>query len=233
MADEHELDDLNPFDLLDLESARLDMFMSSLPEDAWYGPTRCAGWTVRDLLAHLSGIEEYNHACLDDGVEELLGRAQATGVADMDAFNAWGVDLRRRVPTRDLLKRWRDDNAAWRRHLRMRGRDGRLTTADGWYPVGLYTFYMASEYATHADDIRAPVGSDERADRTAWRYRFTRYALEENERPVRIESRGGANLVVVGERQVVLTDEDVVEGAVGRLRGEIPDRVLAALVCLA
>jgi uncharacterized protein (TIGR03083 family) len=233
-ADPHVLDDLDPFDLLDVESARLDAYLSWLPAETWAAPTRCAGWSVRDLLGHLATLEEYNRACLDDTVGALVARAYEEGVADMDSFNAWGVKSRAGVPAGAVLAQWRTDNVSYRRRARDRGRHGWLTTAAGAYPVGLQVFYVASEYATHADDLEAPVGPDEEAARVAWRARFTRFALEEYERPVRVAWRDGQNLVQAAGEEVVLSDARLVEAAVGRVsRHEVPPRILAALTCLA
>ncbi|MGH8868061.1 MAG: maleylpyruvate isomerase family mycothiol-dependent enzyme [Actinomycetes bacterium] len=233
-ADAHVLDDLDPFDLLDLESARLDAYLSWLSPESWSHSTRCASWTVRDVLAHLASLEEYNRSCLDDTVGALVARAYEAGVADMDGFNAWGIKQREHLSSHDLLTRWRADNVSYRRRARDRGRDGWLSTAAGSYPVGLQVFYLASEYATHADDVGAPVGPEEQAERTWWRARFTRYAVREYERPARIYWRDGQNLVQANGEEVVLSDAQLVEAAVGRLsRYEVSPRILSALICLA
>ena len=59
------------------------------------------------------------------------------------------------------------------------GRDAPLTTAAGPYPAGLQAFHYSSEYATHADDVAAPVAAGEELGRTAWRVSFGRFALTE------------------------------------------------------
>ena len=60
---------LNQFGIFDVEAARLDHFFSGLDEAGWKRPSRCPGWTVRDVLSHLAGEELYNHACLNGDIE--------------------------------------------------------------------------------------------------------------------------------------------------------------------
>jgi mycothiol maleylpyruvate isomerase-like protein len=54
VADGRELAGLDPFALLDGEAERLDAFFSGLGESGWNRASRCAGWTVRDVLGHLT-----------------------------------------------------------------------------------------------------------------------------------------------------------------------------------
>jgi uncharacterized protein (TIGR03083 family) len=65
MTDDRELAGLDPFALLDTEAGRLDAFLSGLGEAGWQRASRCAGWTVRDVLGHLAAGEDYHRACLD------------------------------------------------------------------------------------------------------------------------------------------------------------------------
>lgn len=235
VANQGELSDLDPFDLMDIESTRLDIFLCSLPGDAWSRGTRCAGWDVTQLLAHLATVEEYSLACLDDSVDELLARARDEGAEDMDAFNEWGVRARRGVPPQQLRERWRADNAEVRRRMRWRGRSGTISTSGGWYPAGLQGFYLAVEYATHADDIGAPVGVDERPGRTHWRARFTRFALAESGSPITLLVGSRGNSVRYHGEEAVLTDEDLVDAGTGRLSAsdDLPQALCRELVCLA
>ncbi|HUF84686.1 MAG TPA: maleylpyruvate isomerase N-terminal domain-containing protein, partial [Acidimicrobiia bacterium] len=67
--DDSELAGLDPYELLAAEGDRLAPFFSTLPEDGWARPTRCEGWSVRDMLAHLAATEQYHRACLDDALD--------------------------------------------------------------------------------------------------------------------------------------------------------------------
>jgi mycothiol maleylpyruvate isomerase-like protein len=60
MVDDHDLIGLDPFAILDLEALRLDAFFSSLKDSGWTRASRCANWTVRDVLGHLLSGEDYH-----------------------------------------------------------------------------------------------------------------------------------------------------------------------------
>jgi hypothetical protein len=78
-------------------------------------------------------------------------------------------------------------------------------------------FHVASEYATHADDLSIAIGEAERADRTAWRLQISLFALEENEKPAQLAREGATWNVRAGDKQVTLTDAELVEAVTGRL----------------
>ena len=99
-----EMAGLDPFDLLDDETLRVDRFYSALVGDQWLAPTRCSDWNRLQLLAHLAAIEDYTRAGLAERVTDLMTAAPSTG---MDELNRWGVDQRAdRSPAR-LLEEWR------------------------------------------------------------------------------------------------------------------------------
>lgn len=102
-------------------------------------------------------------AGLDGTVAHLFARASAEGVTDLDAVNGWGVLPRASRPASDLLAQWRVENQAWRREIRARGRDGSTDSLVGPYPSWQQAFYLAQEYATHADDLNCPVDAGETA----------------------------------------------------------------------
>ena len=53
--------------------------------------TRCAGWSMRDLLAHLAASEDYNQACLDGTVQQFLADVGAKGAVDLASANEIGI----------------------------------------------------------------------------------------------------------------------------------------------
>jgi uncharacterized protein (TIGR03083 family) len=215
MIEKPELDDLNPFDLLDAESALVERHFLASPD--WSRPSRCEGWTTRDMLSHLAGVEDYNRACLDDDLKTLFARAGEHGATDLDSFNAWLVELYGVRPAEEVIEQWRAANAAFRAEMRARGRDGSMATSVGPYPVGLQAFHLAMEYATHADDIGATVDAGDSEGRRAWRVRFARFAIAELEKPVEIGAGGGRNVVRAGGEQAELDDDELVEASQGRL----------------
>ncbi|MBX6169563.1 MAG: maleylpyruvate isomerase family mycothiol-dependent enzyme [Thermobispora bispora] len=231
-----ELAGLDPFDIFDTEAARLDRFFSSLDENGWNRPSRCDGWKVRDVLAHLAGEELYNHACLDDDIDgffEMLDREGVRG--GFDGFNEWCVRKRQSLPVEQVLDEWRARNGETRARMRALGRDAMLHTSAGPYPAGLQTFHYDSEYATHADDVRAPVTPDEAGDRTDWRVRVGMFVLEEQGRAVHAERACGRVRVRVDDLTADLYPEEFVEATIGRLPAGHPldPRIRDALRCLA
>lgn len=214
-AEESELEGLDPFDLLDVEGTRVERHFRGGPD--WDRPSRCAGWTTRDMLSHLAGVEEYNRACLDDDLAALFKRAGEHGATDVDSFNALLVAHHGARDTDELIDEWSAANAAFRAEMRARGRHGSMATFVGAYPVWLQAFHLAQEYATHADDVGAPVDASERPGRTGWRARFARFVLTELDKPVDVESAGGRHRVRASDEEAELTDEELVEASQGRL----------------
>jgi uncharacterized protein (TIGR03083 family) len=228
------LDDLDPFALFDTEAERLDGYFASLDDAAWLRPSRCAGWTVRDVLAHLAGQEAYNHACLDDDLKGLSARMESEGIVSVADFNDWTVRTRRDRPVAEVLEEWRTENGDTRRRVRTLGRDAMLPTMSGPYPVGLQVLHYASEYATHGDDVGVPDGAD--PARIRWRARFGVFALTERAAPVAVEQDGdGDYRVQTAGARATLTPPEFVSATVGRLPAGHPidPRLREALRCLA
>lgn len=221
MALPAELQGLDPFALLDAESLRLERFFAGLDAGAWERPTRCEGWRVRDLLAHLAGGEEYNHACLAGDPQAFVAPLLEQGLQGLDEMNDWMVRQREDLPVAQVLDEWRAASAETRAGLRALGVDGTLETMVGPYPAGLQAFHLAMEAATHADDAGVPVAGDEEPDRTAWRARVVRWGLRhEHEPPVEVAAGDGVNRLELDGQTLSLSDAELVEAAVARLPGD-------------
>lgn len=221
MPDEAELEAFNPFDLLDEECARLYRFFAGGPD--WARPSRCAGWSTRDMVSHVMGVEQYNRACLDGTVADLIEEAGNAGALDVEAFNAWMIARHGAEPTADLLARWRAANLEFRTEMRARGRHGSVDSSIGTYPSWLQAFHLAAEYATHADDIGVPVDEPERSARTAWRVVFGRFVLAENDNAVTVETEApGRVRVRAGADKAELSDAEFVDATQARLPPDHP-----------
>ena len=164
MTDDRELAGLDPFALLDTEAGRLDAFLAGLGESGWTRASRCAGWTVRDVLGHLAWGEDYHRACLDGTVAAFLASFAGRGGTDLDSVNALGVADYSALSPAQVLARWRAASAASRRRFRERA-DGVVDTSAGDYPCRWQAVHVAAELATHADDIGVPVTHGEHAER--------------------------------------------------------------------
>ncbi|MEU6719928.1 maleylpyruvate isomerase family mycothiol-dependent enzyme [Nonomuraea sp. NPDC046802] len=229
------LKDFDPFGIFDAEAARLDRFFAGLDDAGWRRPSRCEGWSVRDVLAHLAGEELYNHACLDGTVPELMSLLATEGVSGFNDFNDWCVRRRRDLPVEQVLEEWRSKNAETRRRMRELGRGALLDTMAGPYPVGLQAFHYDSEYATHADDVGAPVAEKEADDRTLWRVAVGRFVLVEQQAKVQVEQTADEIWVAVDGSSASLSYPEFVEATVGRLPDShgVEPRIASALRCLA
>jgi uncharacterized protein (TIGR03083 family) len=226
---------LDPFAIFDAEAARLDAYFSGLTGPDWDHPSRCEGWSVRDVLAHLAGEEQYNHACLDDDLDSLFASLEDEGITEVIGFNELCVRQRRDLPVGEVLEEWRRENGDTRRRMRERGVDGTVSTMIGPYPAGAQTFHYCSEYATHADDVDVPVEPGEEPARTAWRSRVGLFALDEQDSPVRVEEIAGGFRVELEGRAAELSAADFVDATTSRLTLDhtLDPDLRAALVCLA
>ena len=156
MVDDADLHGLDPYDLMDGEAARLDRFFVGLDAKAWSQPSRCADWSVRDVLAHLLSSEQYNAACLDGSVAELLAAMGARGATDLPSANELGIRELDDRSTKQLIDQWRTANAQTREGFRERDA-GDIDSSVGAYPARWQAFHLAFELATHADDVGVPV----------------------------------------------------------------------------
>jgi uncharacterized protein (TIGR03083 family) len=221
MPDDAVLEGLDPYDLMDAEAARLDAYFTGLDEAAWARASACSGWTTQDMLAHLAASEEYNHACLDDAVPAFLEGLGKRGVTDLDSFNAVGVAERSGRSSDELLAEWRQ--TCGRTIGELRARDGaEIPTMVGPYPVRWQAFHLASELATHADDVGVPVSAGEAEERRDWRRRFALFVLSEAKPDVEVSTTEGGTHVSAGGDEAVLTDDELIAATNGRLPADNP-----------
>lgn len=128
-----------------------------LPAGAWDLPTDCPGWTVRDQLSHVIGIER-----------ELLGEAPPPAAParphvknDFGTRNEAWVDARRDRPGPDVLREFREVTA--RRLDVLDSLPPAAFDEIGWSPVGQvpYRVFMevrAFDSWVHEQDVRRAVG---------------------------------------------------------------------------
>ncbi|MCI0344809.1 MAG: maleylpyruvate isomerase N-terminal domain-containing protein, partial [Chloroflexi bacterium] len=175
------------------------------------------GWSYRDVLAHLAASEDYNRACLDGAVAEFIAKLGEAGATDFDSANALGIEQLAHLQPNELLVLWRNDNADVRPRFRERG-DGTVDSSVGEYPARWQAWHLASEIATHADDVHLPITDAERDHRRDWRARFSRFAIA--------EVKPDASITVVDRRTKVtgpdgvaveVDDDTLIEGAMARL----------------
>ncbi|HEX9546079.1 MAG TPA: maleylpyruvate isomerase family mycothiol-dependent enzyme [Acidimicrobiales bacterium] len=214
--DDSELAGLDPFDAMDTEAERIANHLAALPPKDWSRPSRCEGWSTKDVLAHLAASEAYHAACLDGTVKDFVADLGARGATDLDSANALGVEEFRDLRPEQLLAEWREANALVRRRFRERG-DGTIDTSVGDYPCRWQAFHVATELATHADDIGVTVAAAEEQTRRDWRARFSRFALSEAKPDLTITTDAGRTRVLGPHADVELDDDELIGAVQARL----------------
>jgi uncharacterized protein (TIGR03083 family) len=215
VAIDAELQGLDPVDLMGAEAARIEAHVAALPAADWLRLSRCDGWTVRDVVAHLAASEAYHRACLDGEVSAFFEGMAANGVDSVDTFNAVGISGLDGVADDEVLRQFVVDDADTRRRFRERG-DEEVDTSVGLYPARWQAFHLASELATHADDIFVPLPAEDAADRRDWRARFSRFALREAKPDLVLEIDHDGTRVRGDGIDVELGDDDLVAAVAAR-----------------
>jgi uncharacterized protein (TIGR03083 family) len=176
----------NPFPVYDREIRRLRAHLHGLDARQWSARSHCRGWTVKDIVAHLSTDEVYNQAGLDGTLEQLPFSGGLGG------WNGRGVRVRRGMSALEVLQEWEARQERVRRAWGAIGVDGRIDTSVGRYPLRLQVWHLAREYAIHADDIELRLSPVERRSQLRWRVAFGLFAAREEGEPVDAE--------IIGER---------------------------------
>ena len=144
--------------------------------------SHCRGWSVKDVVAHLSTDEVYNQACLDDTLDQL----PSVG-GGLSGWNARGVRVRRAMPPIEVLQEWEARQERVRQAWGALGLNAGIQTSVGPYPLRLEIWHLAREYAIHADDIEVPMTARERQAQLRWRVAFGLFAAREEGEPVDAE----------------------------------------------
>ena len=152
--------------------------LRALKGTGWSARSHCRGWSVKDIVAHLSTDEVYNQACLDGALKQLPFGGGLNG------WNGRGVRIRRNMSPLETRQEWEARQERVRRAWGAIGVNGRIPTSVGPYPLRLQVWHLAQEYAIHADDIEVPMPSRDRKAQLGWRAAFGLFAAEEYGEPV-------------------------------------------------
>jgi uncharacterized protein (TIGR03083 family) len=221
MTDDRDLNDLDPYDLMDAEAARLDAYFSTLGAADWAKPSRCEGWSVRDVLAHLAASEDYNHASLEGTVGGFLASWGEKGATDLNSANEIGIRALDDRTTDQLIADWRVANAETRAKLRERDGDD-IDSSVGAYPARWQAFHLAFELAVHADDVGVPVTAAEADGRVAWQAAFGRFALKELDKDLTLDGANGTTHVQGDGIDTDIPDPLFVAAVAARLEPDAP-----------
>jgi uncharacterized protein (TIGR03083 family) len=221
MVDDADLQGLDPYDLMGVEAGRIEKHLAGLDASAWARPSRCDGWSVRDVLAHLLASESYNTACLDGTVADLLVSWGARGATDLDSANEMGIRDHDDESTGQLLDEWSAAVAKTREGFRARD-GGDVDSSVGAYPARWQAFHLAFELAVHADDVGVPVAKGEAVGRDAWQAQFGRFALKELNKDLEIKAGNGTTQVRGDGLDMELPDAVFVQAVAARLGDDSP-----------
>ena len=182
-------------------------FILSLDDEQWTRPSRCGGWTVADVAAHVVGTMADVAAGRMDGlgtpevtereVAERRGRSRAEVAEELEGVTK---------VAEDLLAAFDDD--AWQ------------APAPGGYDGTLGQGVEALFYDTwlHADDMRAPLGLESQRGGEGLRAAVHHVGFEAGKR-----GYGPATLALDGVEQVAVGD-----GSGPRIAGDPFEFVLVA-----
>ncbi|OZD03386.1 hypothetical protein CH275_16540 [Rhodococcus sp. 06-235-1A] len=200
-------------DALDQERQRLADWLISADDERWSAPTRCELWDVHDVVAHLASGELYNQACLRNAIGEL------GAWVDDEEYNTVHVMRRRHLNHEEIHREWLTRSDEVHRLWRSMPQDAALATSYGDYLVGMQCWHIASEYATHNDDMGVPVPTEQQLARMKWRLNFSRFAVIERGIDVRLTPADHGYTRVLSERgeDMSLSAEDFVAAVSARL----------------
>jgi uncharacterized protein (TIGR03083 family) len=123
--------------------------LGGLDEHEWATASLCPGWTVRDVVVHLAGIEEM-----------LLGwRPDGDAPAPFDQLRNY-LDFAARATDAEILTRFVATLDARRAELADLGEDD--FSAVSWTPIGVATYgrfmeIRAFDFWVHEQDMRVPL----------------------------------------------------------------------------
>jgi uncharacterized protein (TIGR03083 family) len=204
---------------------RLETALADLTDAQWRHPSRCAGWTVHDVIAHLISTNHFWTASITAGLAGAPTRLLAT--FDPVATPALLVEPMRALSPRELLGQLVDSQRAVCEAVESLDETGWGTPAEspaGHLPIRLVVAHGLWDCWVHERDVLIPLGiePDEEADEVLSCLRYVA-ALAPSFTLSVGEHRTGALVIDVtdpDERVVVEVDGHVVGVRSG---GDAPD----------
>ena len=168
------------------QHAELAAVLDRLDDAEWQLPTRCEGWTVADVVLHLTQTDELARASAEarfaEGLDVLASGLDRPGTVDEGA--AALVDRERGLPNAALLARWRSAADALRGVLAVSDPHRRVDWVAGQLSTRTLSTTRLAECWIHTGDVAAAVDVEqiptdrlEHIARLAWRtlpYAFAR-----------------------------------------------------------
>jgi uncharacterized protein (TIGR03084 family) len=162
-------------DALAGEHAALRDRLTALPPEDWARPSQCPGWSIADVVLHLSQTDTLAAASargtLDTAMREIgwdpvgLGGAQPV---DVDAVADRAVRLHRGVEPAELLQRWSTAADEVRAALRAADPKEPLTWVVGRLPARTLATTRLAEAWIHHGDIAYALGDPPEPAERLW-----------------------------------------------------------------
>jgi uncharacterized protein (TIGR03083 family) len=146
------------------ERQRLGRMIQYAEPDTWDLPSAAAGWWNRDVLAHLAASDTAAAQLMagEPTVELDEFRASSEGAFDVDAFNAWTVNRRSGVETRELIETWGKAAEAFIAYAALLSDDEWSAARFPWLAGDIAARYLVQsrivEWFLHGEDMRASNG---------------------------------------------------------------------------
>ena len=214
-------------DLAD-QHAELDGILGGLDDAGWARPSACEGWSVADVVVHLTQSDDGAVASVEGRLPEGgLGLARS-GAANVDDWAEQMVERERGTAPAVVLERWRTTTATMRAAFARCDPSARVAWVTGTLSARTLATTRLAEAWIHTGDVQAAAGQQPSSSprlrhiaRLAWRtlpYAFAQ-AGRELSGPVAFELTGPA-----GERWDLVPEEQPATV----IRGDALDLVLVA-----
>ena len=143
------------------QHAQLAELVDACANDDWQRPTRCEGWDIASVLAHLALTDEAATASargeFDHYADGLLGPRERQTVS-VDAAAAAQVEAERAAGGDKIRQRWHDASETMRAAFRAGDPHQRVTWVTGKLSLQTLAATRLSECWIHTDDIADALG---------------------------------------------------------------------------
>ena len=143
------------------QRARLAAVLGALEEDQWAAASRCKGWSVQDVIAHLVGTNQFWALSIASARQGAPTRFLTT--FDPVATPELMVDAVRHQSAADTLAQFRETNEAMAEALAELDAEGWLAPAEGppgHIPLCAMVAHALWDSWIHERDIVVPLGLD-------------------------------------------------------------------------
>lgn len=138
---------------------RLEAMLGALSDTEWKSPSRCDGWTVQDVIAHLVGVNGFWDVSVSAGIAGTPTRVLAG--FDPAAHPPLMVEAMRAQTPQGVLEQFVKSNDGFLRALADLDEHGWSTIAEspaGHVPIRLLAHHALWDCWVHERDVALPLG---------------------------------------------------------------------------